>query len=251
MDGNFNQDISTEDFIRIASTFGELSNHAKQKNRRNALKQSIASDIEKITGEDEINLPIHKWNSEIQFFEQEAKTIGLIVIVSKDFVILKSKKETVRTNLLDLDSDTLVRILAHLENYAIEKYLNYPNCCIEHFYIGGSWATHNVSCGGFIPCTIHKDLTLEEVTQLLGRNPTDDENLYLLTRQPESRDVYDEKLDNLLLSVGDNFDGTFTGYVNPLDEDGDMDGAIFTCISFTKEEAAEIIKNFAKNSTNN
>lgn len=55
----------------------------------------------------------------------------------------------------------------------IGKEFKYPQCCIEDFVSGKS--SNGKSWGGFIPCPEHQKLTLEEITFLLGRNPTIDD----------------------------------------------------------------------------
>lgn len=53
------------------------------------------------------------------------------------------------------------------------KALGYPDCCIKYFCdtLYDTRKRHGVNWNGFIPCEEHAKLTLEEVTELLGRSP--------------------------------------------------------------------------------
>lgn len=62
-------------------------------------------------------------------------------------------------------------------NAEIGKKLKYPQCCVDYFTKDNVANPHNVSWGGFIPCLKHKDLSLEEIVQLLGRNPLDESDI--------------------------------------------------------------------------
>ncbi len=47
--------------------------------------------------------------------------------------------------------------------------LGYPKCCVDEFVERGYCVGD--SFNGFCPCSNHQGLTLEEVTELIGRNP--------------------------------------------------------------------------------
>ncbi len=205
MEENNNNALSNSDIaliIHMNTSFGELRQSKKQPNRLEALKYSVINDIEKIVKNAEIKLPLHKWNLELRFLNQDSNTIDLIKKVSKEFAFIESDGEVSKVGLSNFDADTLIQILNHLEEYALEKYLNYPECCIEFFWTGGSRFVHGVNWGGFIPCLQHKDLSLEEITELLGRNPTNEgEERHLLLREPEPEEIHSEKYRKFIVEV--------------------------------------------------
>ena len=244
-----NEVTLAKDYInRFYTTFGELNNREKQNNRIEALKHSIISDIEKILGDDEIKLPHREWYKEIKFFNQDSETISLIKKVSKEFVLIETEGKKSQYLLSNIDTDSLIKVLGYLETYALEKYLNYPDCCVEFFFRGNRSGSEK-SWEGFIPCLKHKDLSLEEIIELLGRDPTREEHFYNLQRTPEPEAILSEKYKNFIVEVDDNYDGTFSGYCYTVDEEGDIEYNLTpgSPRHFSQQEALNWAKEFADN----
>jgi len=128
----------------------------------------------------------------------------------------------------------------------MNKRHNYPDCCIKYFE-NPQGELHDVNWAGFIPCMKHKDLSLEEITELLGRNPVTDD--WIDEREPEPEVVHEEFYKDYFLDVSDSLDGTYSWYCYSTDKDGDMDDLIKSSSHgyFSKEEALEKVKEFADN----
>lgn len=149
-----------------------------------------------------------------------------------------------KIELSKLNVEDLTEILRQLELIFCNRYENYPDCCVEFFESGNSFRAHNTNWGGFIPCLEHKDLSLEQITELLGRNPVTDDNSYLFIRVPDPSEIYEENYKNCTIEIMDNLDSTYTAYCKIIDEEGywiDSIGDNSQCY-FTKEESLENAK---------
>ena len=183
-----------------------LTESRKQYNRLGALKYSVINDIGMIAENNEIELL-----EDVVIKNPADDSVGTIKKISKETAVIEIDGKTHQIELSDIDADTVISVLKQLELDQVTTYFNYPKCCVEFFKRGGSWTVHDVNWGGFIPCLDHKDLSLEEITELLGRNPVtaNNEAIYTSLRESESETVYEEKYKDLILDIEDNKDGTF------------------------------------------
>lgn len=216
-------------------------NNKKQANRLEALKYSVINDIEKITSDSEIDL-----RENVAFRNPTDNLIGEIKRVSSQNAIVEINGDSNRIELSNIDIETLIDLLYQLEDDAMLRQLNYPDCCIKHFK-NGSEQSHNVNWGGFKPCLKHKDLSLEEITQLLGRNPVTDDKVD--ESEPDVEIALKEHYKEYFLEVFRSHDGTYHWICSSIDENGNLydDIAHSPHLHFSKEEALEKAKKFADN----
>lgn len=178
-----------------------LNESKKQYRRLGALKYSVINDIGMITESNEVDLL-----KEVIIKNLIGNLVGTVKKVTNENAFIEIDGQTHQVDLSDIDADSILKILNQLELDLMDRYYNYPDCCRQFF--GKNRESHDVNWGGFIPCMEHKDLSLEEITELLGRNPITDDNLPSV-REPESETVIEESYKNYNLDIEDNHDGTF------------------------------------------
>lgn len=215
----------------------------KQNNRLEALKYSVISDIKNIVADGETDL-----REVVAVKNLVADSVGAIKKLFNEYAVIDIQGKSNQIALSDIDVETLIAILNRLEIDSMDKYFNYPACCVEFFESREFVNAHDVNWSGFIPCMKHKDLSLAEITELLGRNPTVDDS-YFFHREPEPQTIHEEDYKNYGLEVDDNLDGTFSIYCRVVDEQGDIIDSISDSSRrfFTRAEALEYAKNFVDN----
>jgi hypothetical protein len=220
----------------------------KQNNRPETLRYSVISDIKNIVADGETDL-----RKAAVVKNPIGDSVRAIKKLSGEYSVVEINGKSNQIDLSDINVETLIAILNRLEVDSMDKYFNYPACCVEFFESGKSYNAHDVNWGGFIPCMEHKDFSLEEITKLLGRNPVtadkDDEGYLLWGRELEPQTIYEDDYKDYGIEIDDNLDGTFGIYCRVVNEEGDVMDSIgdSSLRFFTQAEALQYAKNFVDN----